>query len=342
MKRGLWLPLTCFLLATLLHTACETSNKEIKKQEPPDTPTEFKYTRGGAPIEVIVQLSKSKLDLIDFLTVTIESRFEEGVQVTPPYLSETVYSPLLLVDNPREETFWSEEHNRLVNRWTYKFEPLISGKFKLKPFVINFRLDKEKTAKIGEWPVYQVHTESIDYEVKPTDIGKLDDIRDIKGLIYPPYKIWIPIVTGLTLLFLSTSLFLLLRYRKNQQPEFNISTPLIDYYADALNKLHALEQQDYISKAEFNVFHTELTSILRNYLEHHFGLRAKEQTTEEFIQEIVRTRTFSEEQRYELNRFLQLADLVKFATFQPGPQISEDALGNVRTFIQTTGKPDEV
>lgn len=342
MKKRLWLSLTCFFLFVLFQTACETGKNELKPPERLDTATEFTFTRGGAPIEVLVRLSENELELIDFLIVTIESKFEDGVQVTPPYLSEAVYSPLLLVENPREETFWSEKDDRLVNRWTYKFEPLVSGKFKLKSFAINFRLDKEKTAKVNEWPVYQVNTEEIDYEIKPTDIGELDDIRDIKGLIYPPYQYGIPVITGLTLLVLSTGIFLLFKFRNKKQPEFNAGKSLIDYYTDALNKLYALEQQDYISKAEFNRFHTELTFILRNYLEHHFGLRAKEQTTEEFIQEIVRTRTFSEEQRYELNRFLQLADLVKFATFQPGPQISEDALNNVRTFIQTTGKPHDV
>ncbi len=342
MKKGNWLSLGGFLLFAIFHVACETGKNATEPPQSLNTPVELTFTRGGAPIKVLVQLSNSELNLTDFLTVTIESRFEEGVQVTPPYLSESVYSPLLLVENPREETFWSGENERLVNRWTYRFEPLISGKFKLRPFAISFRLDKEKTTKLEEWPVYQVNTEAIDYEVKPIDVGELDDIRDIKGLIYPPYKYWIPVVTFLALLILSTAIFLLFRYRKSRQSELNIATPLIDYYSDALKKLSLLEQQDYISKAEFNVFHTELTSILRNYLEHHFGLRAKEQTTEEFVQEIVRTRTFSEEQRYELNQFLQLADLVKFATFQPGPQISADALANVRTFIHTTGKPHDI
>jgi hypothetical protein len=230
----------------------------------------------------------------------------------------------------------------LINRWTYRFEPLVSGEFKLNPFTIAFRLDKEKPAKIDEWPVYQVHTETISYKVLPSEIGDLDDIRDIKGLIYPPYKYWIPLTTLLCLLALGIGGAIFLRLKQQRRPDFDNRIPLIDYYTDALNKLHSLEQQDYISKAEFKLFHTELTAILRNYLEHHFGLRANEQTSEEFIQDMIQTRTFTEKQREELNRFLQLADLVKFATFEPGSQISEDALNNVRTFIQTSGKPHDL
>ncbi len=332
--------LFCIATALLFQASCDSGSDLKRELQTDNDPLEFSFTRGGAPIKVIVRLSKNELELTDFLTVTIESQFKEGVLVTPPYLSESVYSPLLLVENPLEETLWSEKQEVMINRWTYKFEPLVSGDFKLNPFTIYFRLEKEKNQE--EWPVYQVNTEAISYKVTRNDISELSDIRDIKGLIYPPYNYWIPGITILVLGLIGAGTFLLFRFKRANSQKFNNTQELIDYYTEAINRLHTLEQRDYISKEEFNSFHTELTSILRDYLEHHFGLRAKEQTTQEFIQEIVQTRKFTKAQRHELNRFLQLADLVKFATFQPGTQNSEEALNNVRAFIKSTGKPHEV
>ncbi len=334
--------LLTILFLLLIQSACQLLKNGDTYLEEETNKIEQKFTRGGAPVEIVVNLSSNELKLTDYLTVQIETRFAEGVYVTPPYLSEAVYSPLLLIENPGEETFWSEQLGMMVNRWTYRFEPLTSGEFSLKAFLLNFRFEKEKTADPSQWPVYQIETEPIKYRVTSVDVNELDDIRDIKGLILPPFNYFPLILTLLLLSGIGLLAVLYFRLARNRSEQTSENVILKDYFREAVRKLEELEKRGLLNKSEFARFHTELSEILRNYLEHHFGLRTKEQTTEEFISEIFETRTFTEDQRGILDRFLQLADLVKFATFQPGSEISREALEKVKLFVQHTGMDHEV
>ncbi len=340
MRIGQYLTLV-LLVFSLAAPACQQEDRQSFDKAGLSTDREFVFTRGGAPIEVIIKLSATEIDLTDYLTVVIETRFAEGILVTPPLLSDSVYSPLLLVENPVETTAWSEELERMINRWTYRFEPLVSGEFDLKTFSVNFRFEKEKTEIPSKWPVYQIQTEPISYRVNSVEVSTLDDIRDIKGFILPPFD-FLPLIIVLVLVFiLSVAVLFYFRFVKKQPLLANNTEPVIDRYQEAIRRLDDLERRNLLDQALYEQFHTELSEILRDYLEFYFGMKAKEQTTEEFITEVFDTRQFTEEQRQILKRFLQLADLVKFATFQPESQVSTEAMQKVRSFVKSTGTGHE-
>ncbi len=303
---------------------------------------ERRFTLGGAPAEVVVGLSSEELALTDFLTVAVDIEFTEGVQISAPYLSEAVYGPLVLIEKPRESTQWSEENHLLTNKWEFRFEPIKSGEFVFKPFDIHFRLDKEKTDDPKKWPVYTIRTEEIPYRVTSVEVTDEDDIRDIKGLILPEYNLRPVALTGsvIALVFLTFGLIWRYKYLLNKQESPPVEK--IDYCREALRRLTALEKQNYLDMEQFDQLHTELASILRYYVENYFGLRAQEQTTEEFVKDIRTSSYFTAEQHQVLDQFLRMADLVKFATFDPGSTASQEAMQSIRNFIESTGKADEV
>lgn len=340
MRFKVWIVCSAILLVFL--AGCDTSSPPNTDPLPVDPNLNYKFTQGSIPLEVWVRLSKRELDLTDYLIVTIETRAAEAVRVIPPYLSEEVYSPLLLIEQPKQETTWSQADGILINRWIYTFEPLESGEHTLKPFSIYFRLEKEKTERIEQWPDYELQTTLIPYTVIPFEVGQQEDIRDMIGLIVPPYNFIPPVVVILVLGGILTGYLIWLRRRTIRHQGNLPFAPAIDYYQHSLERLQSLERKNLIAGGKFDAFFTELSIILRDYLDHKFGLRAKEQTTQEVIAELMATRQFTDEQRQDLDRYLQLADLVKFATFQPGHQISEAALNGVRTFIYSTGKPHEI
>lgn len=333
--------LFAMLLSLLVFAGCTQQRSLPESVEEETEGKSFTFTRGGAPVEVEVVLSSTQLELTDYLTVTIRIKFPENARITPPYLAESVYAPLLLVENPKQRTYWSSEENRMIDEWTFRFEPLASGEFTIKPFSIYFRLEEEKPEDKGEWSVHEILSEPIAYEVLPVEEENLEDIRDIKGLILPSFKYYIPLIVLLAGIGIPVLILLIIKSGKllSGDPAGEAAPP--DYYQLALERLEQLEQSDLISQEQFNRFHTTLADILREYVEGLFGVRAKEQTTEEFVKAISDSPQFSSDQRLMLNRFLRLADLVKFATFSPGSEISQEALGNVKTFIVSTGKSDE-
>jgi hypothetical protein len=64
-------------------------------------------------------------------------------------------------------------------------------------------------------------------------------------------------------------------------------------------------------------FCTAVSEITRTYLEDRFGLRAPEQTTEEFLAELPRSAVLDARHKDVLADFLTRCDLVKFARFEP-------------------------
>jgi hypothetical protein len=83
-------------------------------------------------------------------------------------------------------------------------------------------------------------------------------------------------------------------------------------------------------------FYTRLSDIVRQYLEGQMGLRAPERTTEEFLFEVSRDHSLSTGHRELLGAFLQEADLVKFARFQPRSEDKMRALDAAERFVQDT------
>ena len=160
-----------FLAILLTLSSCQDSTPGLDHPETLNpNAVEKRFTKGGAPVEVVILLSRKEIELTDYLTVSITIEYKEGVEIAPPLLYSAIYSPLLLVESPREKTYWSEKDNVIVNRWIYKFEPVASGEFELKPFDVRFRLEKEKTDPPDKWPVYKIHTETIPYLVKSIDV----------------------------------------------------------------------------------------------------------------------------------------------------------------------------
>ena len=71
-------------------------------------------------------------------------------------------------------------------------------------------------------------------------------------------------------------------------------------------------------------------------MEDRFGLRAPEQTTEEFLEAMRDSYAIERAHKDLLKEFLRHADMVKFAELTPGPADAERAADSARRFIEQT------
>jgi hypothetical protein len=94
-----------------------------------------------------------------------------------------------------------------------------------------------------------------------------------------------------------------------------------------------------LAETDIKVFYVELTGVVRRYIERSTGVHAPEQTTEEFLREIVQNAVFSSAEQQRLRDFLKSADLVKFAAFQPVASDIEASFNRAKEFIQLEGSP---
>jgi len=85
-------------------------------------------------------------------------------------------------------------------------------------------------------------------------------------------------------------------------------------------------------------YHSELTDTIRQYIEDRFGINAMEQTTEETLEAMKHMEMPDKEVLAKLKEILELADLVKFAKFNPLPDENDLSMVNALFFVNQTKK----
>ncbi len=105
----------------------------------------------------------------------------------------------------------------------------------------------------------------------------------------------------------------------------------------ALEQLDNLEKEAIWQKGEIKAFQSELTHILRAYLEGRFSMQALEATTAEIRQSMAK---FKLDEDGLIHSVLSTADMVKFAKAEPATDVHPAALQTVREFVIATRKPE--
>jgi hypothetical protein len=144
-------------------------------------------------------------------------------------------------------------------------------------------------------------------------------------------------------ILLLASLFLAWRFwqqRKNRQNPPVITQISQPPHIIAERLLAELRAKKLWQNGRTKEFYSELSHILRGYLEDQFKMPALETTTEELMV-LLKKRDFSAEIREKVQDLLQTADLVKFAKVEPPTTIHEDFLINAEAIVALT-KPKAV
>jgi hypothetical protein len=170
-------------------------------------------------------------------------------------------------------------------------------------------------------------------------------IADIKPLMNAKFD-WqsfyrICLILFLIQVVLVIAYFLIKKYWQKAVGADEVSLPKLPPHVIALSKLDALKQEKLWQKGRPKEFHTELTEILRQYIEDVFKINSLEMTSDEILDHL-RSLRFEQKAVYSsLKQILQLADLVKFAKWDTNPEEHELSLINAYLFVNQT-KIEEV
>lgn len=179
-----------------------------------------------------------------------------------------------------------------------------------------------------------VWTHSLVMEVRsPTDSLKLNDIKDI---VQEPalFSDYLPYLYALGAIALLGLLLWLWRHPVKMKKEVPPPPPPLPHEV-ALEQLAALAKKQLWQQGKVKEYHSELTRIVREYLEGRFDINALEETTGEILDQL-RKRKLPPALRQRLEEILQTADMVKFAKAQPAAQFHEEAFESVKDFVEQT------
>ncbi|MEO1998481.1 MAG: hypothetical protein ABGZ17_24825 [Planctomycetaceae bacterium] len=279
--------------------------------------------RGPLVVTVAVEPKTARLSDEPTLTVTIEAH--KDVQVNRPPFGAALGEFLI---RDFRETVPKVDGDRQIMQQIYTLEPTRVGQLSIAPIAVTF----QDTRRTGDGQQHSVETEALTVEVTTAvgdEIPTLSDLRPATG----PVELPEPAGGSLGWLFGAGLLLvgLLLGWRRWRRPTRN-QAPQLSAFELAYLELDGLLEGN-LSETDVKRFYVELTAIVRRYLERTTGVRAPEQTTEEFLREISGFATFTSDERERLQQFLESADLVKFAAQRPDKQDIEQSFERAKAFI---------
>ena len=104
----------------------------------------------------------------------------------------------------------------------------------------------------------------------------------------------------------------------------------------ALKALDKIKNEKSWQQGRIKEYHTELTDVLREYVERLFNVSSMEMTSEEILDSLNMLKVSQKSAHNGLKQILQLADLVKFAKWNPSPEENELSLLNAYLFVNQT------
>ncbi len=156
------------------------------------------------------------------------------------------------------------------------------------------------------------------------------EIRDITPPIPVfPYPLWmVALAVMLGLILLALIVILIIRMIRRRRAEAPPSPREI-----ALSQLEALKPE--IAVMDPRQFSDEVSAVLRTYLTRQYGLRAPQQTSQEFLESISADKFFDQDRQDLLSKFLRKCDLIKFARLDAGDSESEALLNQAFEFVNS-------
>ncbi|WP_211295604.1 hypothetical protein [Polaribacter porphyrae] len=180
--------------------------------------------------------------------------------------------------------------------------------------------------------------------VDTTKIKKFP-IKSIKKepLVFDDYKIYIYLALVILVIIGFWIYYFVIRKRKHKEdePTYRVLPP----YEEAMYKLNELDEKKLWQNNKVKEYYSELTDIIRGYIERELKIPALEKTTDEILEVIkdchtANTITTDKQTIQKLKALLQEADLVKFAKSKPlAPEIEEDRKDSEEVIHNLKPKP---
>ena len=229
-----------------------------------------------------------------------------------PLLKDTLRREIEIVEQSNIDTLFKDTlsiQNAQILKQSIYITSFDSGVWAVAPLVF----------KINSIPI---ESEAFLIDVSTVDIDTTQAIKDIKAPIELPmtlmewvqkYK-WYIVAGGIVLLIIAFFIYLLTR--KKEELPFVKPRPQIAPHALAIQKLDTLNELKLWQNGDFKKFHTELSDIIREYLDNHFSITTLESTTDE-IELQLQGLLISEAVKKSTIESLRISDLAKFAKAQP-------------------------
>ena len=290
---------------------------------------------GQGNISLSASVDKTTITIGDIITYSVSVTRDEDVSVELPSLGGNLGQFEIRDYNIHEP---EKKDGKIIDRVDYTISTFEVGEFEIPPVGVRYFIPPDSTEQTLKTEVINITVES----VKPSEEG---DIKDIK----PPWEIlfnWGPIIIGgsiaLIVILLIIGLIIYLRKRKKGESflpkKIEIPRPPHEI---AYEELKSLQNSDVLEQGQIKLYYSEISEIIRKYIEGRFQIIALELTTMELMIEL-NTSDLSSEHASLFEMFFTDCDLVKFAKFIPADEENNEIMKSAIRIVDETKWVDEL
>jgi hypothetical protein len=285
-------------------------------------------------ITVNAALDSTVMKIGDHAHLSFTVSQKPNQKVIMPIFSDSIKGGLELVEPMKLDTVKSQDGHILVSQHyvvtAYNDSLLYIPPF---PFVLNGDTVWSKSLSLKVVQPFKIDTAS-------------NSITDIKPVMDPKFD-WMRLFIILLIILAIHGLIVLgmvlycKYFKKSPILDTKSQELLLPPHVVALSYLDKIKQEKAWQQGRSKEYHTQLTEVLREYIERMYKINSMEMTSEEILDQFRFLRLEQKSVYLCLQQILKLADLVKFAKWDATPDEHELSLMNAYLFVNQT-KIEEV
>lgn len=277
---------------------------------------------------VEARLDSSEILIGDQIGFELRARIPAGREVAFPVIRDTVTQDIEVVDKTPIDTTFTTDSAILTRQLT------------ITSFDTGYKAIPRFQFGYGEKTITDtLESEPLLLHVKSVKVDTTRAIKDIKGPMDAPltFAEILPWILGaLALLLILAAIWYVRKKKKEQKPVFQPKAkPKDPPHIEAMKSLEALKKKKLWQNGKIKEYYSELTHILRVYVERKFEIPAVESTSNEILNNLkqfdIDSRLYSQ-----LEECMETSDMVKFARMEPLPEEHEKNYNTAVTFVEQT------
>ena len=281
-------------------------------------------------IDFKVESETKVIDPARSVFLTMELRTPHDRTAVLPDLRDRVVGFSLVEDFSEEPRKEKDGSTVQVTNWRLVPEPC-ADVYKIRPFVVKgspkiwkAQSDEGKFSFIGG-PIYFENPAARE----PVTGGmETDPKKDL-----PPLS-W-RLVLSVLCIVLSAAVVVVLIWLGARYVARRVKEHRMSPIERAWVELDRLLKKGLPGRGRYKDFYVELTMVVRRYVQRKYGIKAPHLTTEEFFAELQNSNTQTLDNSNTLRKFLESADLVKFAGVEATPEMADEATDSARGYLKS-------
>ncbi len=283
-------------------------------------------------VAVIAKVDTNVILIGDQINYKIIVNAPANYGVNFPIFSDKLSDNIDIVGQYYIDTIYSQDKKSIALTKRILITSFDSGNFVIPSFSIQF-------LKPSDTNIYELFSDSLFLSVNTLTVDTTLAIKDIKSplIAFFTFSDFLPFILGGIALIgiIILGVFFYQKYKRKKNNIVQEKKSKIPPHKKALLEFETLRQKKLWQNDKIKEYHSELTDILRNYLEDQLKIQALEKTTDEILDEF--EKIISDKKLYNmLSETLTLADLVKFAKQLPLPNQHDLCLHNAIEIVNLT------